>query len=148
MYKHVLITTDGSELAEKGLDHGLAIAKGLGAQVTVVTVTESWSPFEIVSDIQHGRTNALEEFQNAAATTAGKILAKAEEKAKALGVAIKTLHVPDMHPAEGIVDAAKKNGCDVIVIASHGRRGASRLLLGSQTSEVLASTNLPVLVIR
>lgn len=148
MYKHVLITTDGSELAEKGLDHGLAIAKGLGAQVTVVTVTESWSPFEIVSDIQHGRTNALEEFQNAAAATAGKILAKAEEKAKAVGVAIKTQHVADMHPAEGIVDAAKKNGCDVIVIASHGRRGASRLLLGSQTSEVLASTNLPVLVIR
>ncbi len=148
MYKHILIATDGSELASRGLDEGLKLSKALGAKVTVVTVTELWSPFEMSEAVHSGKKNPLAEYEEAAARSARRILDVAKEKARTAGVEIRTVHVPDTHPADGIVDTAKREGCDLIVMASHGRRGARRLLLGSQTAETLAHTTIPILVIR
>ncbi|MBX3584410.1 MAG: universal stress protein [Rhizobiaceae bacterium] len=149
MYKHILISTDGSEVARKGVDHGLSLAKSLGANVTIVTVTEpfpyhasaagaGWVP--IPADISR-----YEEGQKQAAQ---KLLANVRESASRVGVSAAVLHVPDAQPAEAIVETAKTEGCSLIVMASHGRRGIGRLLLGSQTSEVLAHSPVPVLVVR
>ena len=149
MYKHILIATDGSELAQKGLDHGLALAKALDAAVTIVTVTDNEyiSPYAMAFDLQHGN-NPLEAQRKALDAQARAVLDKASGKAEAAGVAAKTLHIAERHPAEGIVAAASDTGCDLIVMSSHGRRGVRRLMLGSQTTEVVTTTDIPVLVIR
>jgi nucleotide-binding universal stress UspA family protein len=83
-----------------------------------------------------------------AAENAGKVLASAKAIAEKDGVACRTLHIKDQHPSEGIIQAAKDQGCDLIVMASHGRRGLSRLILGSQAYEVVTHSAVPVLIIR
>jgi nucleotide-binding universal stress UspA family protein len=145
MPSHILIATDGSELAEKAIEHGLALAARYAARVTVVTVSEAWTS---MVDREVVIAFPVEAYQRATATFAGKILAAAEAKAKAAGVTVETLHVQDMRPAEGILHAAETRGCDLIVMASHGRRGLSRMLLGSQTQTVLTQGSVPVLVVR
>ncbi len=149
MYNHILISTDGSDVAQKGVDHGLSLAKMLGSKVTIITVTEPF-PYNMsaagVGWIPGANEIAL--YQEGQAEFAGKILARVKEAATKLGVDAETLHVPDARPAEAILDAAASAGCSLIVMASHGRRGLGRLLLGSQTSEVLAHSPIPVLVVR
>jgi nucleotide-binding universal stress UspA family protein len=149
MYKHILISTDGSDVAQKGVDHGLSLAKSLDAKVIVITVTEpfpfhasaagaGWVPLpEDISGYEEGQKKA-----------ADQLLAAVREAAVKMGVAADVLHVPDARPAEAIVKTAKTEGCSLIVMASHGRRGLGRLLLGSQTAEVLAHSPVPVLVVR
>lgn len=149
MYSHILISTDGSDVAQRGVDHGLSLAKRLDAKVTIITVTEpfpfhasaagaGWVPIpEDISGYEAGQKKA-----------ADKLLASVQESAAKFGVSADVLHVPDARPAEAIVEAAKSRGCSLIVMASHGRRGLGRLLLGSQTSEVLAHSPVPVLVVR
>jgi nucleotide-binding universal stress UspA family protein len=144
MYRHVLIATDGSELAQKAVAAGLALAKGLKAKVTVVTATEPWSAMVIG---EPALAFPIEEYEKAAAESAARILAGVSAAAKDAGVACETVHVSDF-PAEGIVATAKARGCDLIVMASHGRRGLSKLLLGSQALRVLALSTVPVLVCR
>ena len=134
MYKHILISTDGSEVAQKGVDHGLSLAKSLAARVTVITVTE---PFPYY----------------AAASSAGWAplpidISGYEEGQKDLAVEASILYVPNSRPAEAIVETARTQGCSLIVMSSHGRRGLGRMLLGSQTAEVLAHSPVPVLVVR
>jgi len=150
MYKHILISTDGSEVAQKGLDHGLSLAKAIGAKVSVITVTESfpvyasagagigagWVPIEMAD-----YNKAQDEFTNG-------VFAGAKQAAEQHGVAIETVHIRNAQPAEAILETAKAQGCDLIVMASHGRRGLGRLLLGSQTSEVVTRSPVPVLVVR
>lgn len=150
MYKHILISTDGSEVAQKGLDHGLSLAKEIGAKVSVITVTESfpvyasagagvgagWVPIEMAD-----YDKVQDEFAN-------RVFAGAKTAAEQHGVAVETIHVRNAQPAEAILETAKAQGCDLIVMASHGRRGLGRLLLGSQTSEVVTRSPLPVLVVR
>jgi nucleotide-binding universal stress UspA family protein len=148
MYKHVLIATDGSELATKALEHGLALAKRDTAQVTVVTVTEPWSALDLAHEARQGRPDPIGHFEDLAAAAAQRILDDAARRGNAYGVACNLVHVKDQHPAEGIVETAKETGCDLIVMASHGRRGVSRLLLGSQTHEVLTHCRVPALVVR
>lgn len=148
MYKHILIATDGSELADKGVAHGASLAKSLGARVTLVTVTEAWSAIAMAEQVERGVQNALEAFEQAAAKEAAAILRRASGILETEGVSFETLHIAGQHPAEGILKAAKDAGSDLIVMASHGRRGVRRVLLGSQTAEVLAHTHVPVLVIR
>lgn len=145
MYKHILIATDGSELAQKALAHGSALAKAVSARVTIVTVTEPWTavaPGEVAIAFPVG------EYDASAAAGAREVLSAAEAIAKKQGVACETLHVKDRFPAEGILEAASQKGCDLIVMASHGRRGIAKLLLGSQAVEVLTRSTLPVLVCR
>jgi nucleotide-binding universal stress UspA family protein len=145
MYRHILIATDGSELADKALAHGLALAKAVSAKATVVTVTEPWvavAPAEVAIAFP------VDEYEAAASARAREILAAATELAKKSGIACETTHVKDRFPAEGILDAAKEKGCDLIVMASHGRRGLTKLLLGSQAVEVLTHSTVPVLICR
>ena len=148
MYKHILIATDGSELATKALEHGLSLAKKDGAKVTVVTVTEQWSPMDIAHEVRQGRPDPVGRFEDLAAAAAKRILDGATARANAIGVSCDYIHVKDQHPAEGIIAAAKDKACDLIVMASHGRRGLSRALLGSQANEVLTHCTVPALIVR
>jgi nucleotide-binding universal stress UspA family protein len=145
MYKHILIATDGSELAGKAVAAGLALAKEVRAKVTAVNVTEPWTA--LVGG-EMGVGFPYQDYDKNAADGAARILAGVSDKAKAAGVECATLHVPDRFPAEAIVECAKERGCDLIVMASHGRRGLSKLLLGSETVRVLTHTSVPVLVCR
>jgi nucleotide-binding universal stress UspA family protein len=148
MYKHLLIATDGSELATKALEHGLALARIEGAEVTVVTVTEPWSPLEMAAKARDHWPNPVAEFEAIAAEAADRILRAAAERATDLGVRCECLHVKDQHPAEGIIKTAKDIRSDLIVMGSHGRRGFSRVLLGSQSNEVLTLCTIPALIVR
>jgi len=148
MYKHILIATDGSELATKALESGLALAQCFGARVTIVTVTEQWSAFDMAQEAREHRPDPIGQFEAIAAADAKRILDGAVERGKALDVACDPIHVKDQYPAEGIITTAKDRVCDLIVMGSRGRRGISRLLLGSQAYEVLTHCKVPALVVR
>jgi len=148
MYSHMLIATDGSELADKAVAHGVALAHRLGARVTVLTVSEVWPSIDMGPMSHHADQALIDEFEKAATRSALAILAKAGEAAKAAGVPFDGVHVPAKRPAEAIVETARSEGCDLIVMASHGRRGLRRVLLGSQTVEALSASEVPVLVVR
>ncbi len=125
MYKHILIATDGSELAGKAVAAGLALAKLVGAKVTALTAIEPW----------------LSE-QDAA-----PILGKVSMTAREFDVQCETVTVTD-EAAEAIIEASKSKQCDLIVMSSHGRRGLARVLLGSQAMRVLTLSSVPVLICR
>jgi nucleotide-binding universal stress UspA family protein len=148
MYKHVLIATDGSDLAQKAESVGLTLAKALNAQVTAVAVTEPWEAFSMAALAERGMPNPVADYDECMAAAANRILWSASETAKKISVSCATLHVKDRHPAEGIIETAKEQGCDLIVMASHGRRGISRALLGSQATKVITLSPVPVLVCR
>ena len=149
MYKNILLSTDGSDVARKGVEHGLALAKAVNAKATVITVTEAL-PVYYGSGHASGwiPTKAeIESFDAANKEHAGKVLDEARSMAEQIGVSAEVLHVPNAHPATAIIEAAKFRGCDLIVMASHGRRGLRKFLLGSQTSEVVVDGSVPVLVV-
>ncbi len=149
MYKHILISTDGSDVSQKGVDHGLSLAKALGAKVTIVTVTERFPVYTGMAGAGWvPGPNEMADYDAGQKKWAEGVLASAKAGADKLGVEADTLHVPDSLPAEAIIDTAKSRDCSLIAMSSHGRRGLGRLLLGSQTSEVLAHSPVPVLVIR
>jgi nucleotide-binding universal stress UspA family protein len=148
MYSKILIATDGSDLAGKAVEHGLRLAKSVGATVVIVTVTELWSPLEMADDVQAGILEPIQLYEDAVARTAQAILEDATNRAASTGVAYETRHVKDRKPAEGIMNTSELEECDLIVMATHGHRGLQRMLLGSQTAEVIALSKRPVLVIR
>jgi nucleotide-binding universal stress UspA family protein len=148
MYKHILIATDGSELAKKAETQGLALAKDLKAAATAVTVTEAWSALELASQAERGALHPIEDYEKNMAALAERILSTVSATAKSMSVACVTLHTKDQHPAEGIIQTAKAGGCDLIVMASHGRRGLQKVLLGSQANKVLSYSSIPVLICR
>ena len=141
MYANILLSTDGSDVAKTGVKHGIALAKALNAKVTVITVTES--PMLYLP-----RKEELVSWEAARKEFADKVLDEARAMAEQTGISAELLHVPDEHPATAIIEKAKSRGCDLIVMGSHGRRGLRKLVLGSQTSEVLADGSVPVLVVR
>ncbi len=144
MYKHILIATDGSELAAKAVTTGLALAKALGAKVTAVNATEPWTA--MVTG-EAALAFPIEEYEKSSAESAAKILSEVSAAAQKQGVACETVHVNDF-PAEAIIETAKGRGCDLIVMSSHGRRGLARVLLGSQATRVLTLSTVPVLICR
>ena len=146
MYQHILISTDGSEVAQKGLDHGLTLAKALGAKVTIITATERMPTYAGI-DGAFGVV-AYADYGAAQKEVAEKALAAANADAVRMGLTVETVLIENANPAEAILDTAKGRNCSLIAIASHGRRGLGRLVLGSVTSEVLAHSPVPVLVIR
>src|SRR5262245_34373414 len=148
MFKHILIATDGSELAGKAVEQGLAFAKALTAEITAVTVTEPWDALAMAELAQRQVPNPVSDYDARTAAAANRILWSVGEAAKKQGVPCATRHVKDRHPAEGIIETAQSEGCDLIVMASHGRRGLARLLLGSQASKVVTLSPVPVLVCR
>lgn len=148
MYQRILIATDGSELSRKGVEQGLAMAGQLGASVIAVTVSE---PIITGYDdaLGWGGVNSLSsEYQKAQDDTAERILEQVRQQGTAAGLDVGTVHVRDRYAAEGIIETAQTRGADLIVMASHGRRGIGRLLIGSQTQEVLTHSTVPVLVVR
>lgn len=147
MYKHILIATDGSELAGKGLEQGLDLAAALDAQVTIVTASERWTPAD-AGVVWGGSASMLEEYRKHVSTEAEELLAVAGARADELGVRHESVHVADRYPADAILETAAARGVDLIVMASHGRRGLNRLLVGSQTNAVIAHSTIPVLVVR
>ncbi len=149
MYNHILISTDGSETATKGLDHGLTLAKALGSKVTIVTVTEAFPIHAAAAgDVWVGPDEHNGGYEETQQELAEGILKSAQEAAKKIGVSAELVHVPNSLAAEAIVETAKTRDCSLICMSSHGRRGLGRLLLGSQTAEVLAHSPVPVLVVR
>ncbi len=149
MYKSILIATDGSELADKGVDQGLTLAKQLGSKVLFVSVTELLPSYGIVVAAEWASSPAaFQEYREAITQAAAELLAKAKAKAESVDVPAEVLHIENQSPAQGIIEAAKHKQCDLIVIASHGRRGVNKLLLGSQAAEMLSLRAVPVLVIK
>src|SRR5215471_16696634 len=150
MYANILSSTDGSDVARKGVKHGITLAKALNARVTVITVTEPlWVDYG--SGHASGWIPSKEEvdsFDAARKEFAGKVLDEARAMAEQTGISAELLHVPNAHPATAIIETAKSRACVLIVMASHGRRGLKKLWLGSQTSEVLADGSVPVLVMQ
>ena len=149
MYANILLSTDGSDVARKGVEHGLGLAKALNAKVTVITVTEPL-PVDYGSGHASGwipTQKEVESFDASRKKLAGKVLDEARAMAKQIGISAELLHVPNAHPASAIIETAKSRGCDLIVMASHGRRGLRKLFLGSQTSEVLVDGSVPVLIV-
>jgi nucleotide-binding universal stress UspA family protein len=145
MYKHILIPTDGSELSKKAVDHGIGLAKALNAKVTAVTVSE---PFHIFAVEPGMLTDTPDEYEKRIAALTGKYLKAAKDAATAAGVPCDVVHVEHEHPYETVIDTARKRGCDAIVMASHGRRGVSAIVLGSETVKVLTHSTIPVVVVR
>ena len=140
MYRHILITTDGSELAEHGVAHGLALAKSLGAKVSVIFVVE---PFAEMT----GRfLEAVARYVELRKEQATSVLDRVANAAKEAGVSCETIQVENAQPHQGIIAAAQDKGCDLIVMTSHGRSGLSLLLIGSVTNKVLTFAKTPVLV--
>ena len=145
MFKSILIPTDGSDLAAKAVEQGVLFAKEIGAKITAVTVTE---PFHLLSVAPSQLEYTPLEFKKHAEAHAEKVLGMVSGAAKAAGVACETLHVENKHVYQAIIDAAEARRCDLIVMASHGRRGVSAVVLGSETVKVLTHSKIPVLVYR
>jgi nucleotide-binding universal stress UspA family protein len=145
LYHHILIATDGSELADRAMSHGLAIAKALQSRITFVTVTEMYptgfySPVPWPADIARYEYNAK--------SSADRVLARAQKFALDLGLTCDTVHVADERPADGILKACQDQACDLIVMGTHGRGGFQKLLLGSQALKVVTLSSVPVLLVR
>ncbi|MFI5014685.1 MAG: universal stress protein [Hyphomicrobiales bacterium] len=145
MYKNILIPTDGSPLAEKAVQHGIALSKALGAKITAINVS---LPFHIFAANPQMLEDTREEYKKRIDAFAKATLGAVGSAAKAASVACDTIHVEHEHPYQAIIDAARSKGCDLIVMASHGRRGVSAIILGSETVKVLTHSKIPVLVHR
>ncbi len=145
MYQHILIPTDGSELSEQAIEHGIALAKSVNAKVTVMTVTAPFQLFAIEPGIV---TDTPEQYEKRAEALAAKDLNAAMEVAKAARISCDIIRVEHEHPYRAIIDTAAQKSCDLIVMASHGRRGISAVVLGSETVKVLTHSVVPVLVVR
>ena len=145
MYKHILIATDGSELAGKAVTTGLQLACTVGARVTCVTATEPWTA--MVGPDGPALVFPMEDYQRNTAAAAARILEHVKKEALSLGLECTTVHATEF-PAEAIIATAREHNCDLIVMASHGRRGISRVLLGSQAAKVVTLSTLPVLICR
>jgi nucleotide-binding universal stress UspA family protein len=145
VYNHILIPTDGSELSKMALYEGVALAKALGARVSVVTVT---TPFHIFRRTPDMVTETPEQYKKHMAARAGQYLDVAKNIAATAGVTCDLVHLEHEQPYQAIIDTAQNRGCDAIHMASHGRRGISAILLGSETLKVLRHSAIPVIVCR
>lgn len=137
--------TDGSVLSEKALEYGMALAKSVAAKATVITVSPPYHVFAIDAALI---TETPQTYQAYADRLAAKHLATAVQIATAAGVTCETVHVTHEQPYQAIIEAAGARKCDLIVMASHGRRGIAAVVLGSETVKVLTHSTIPVLVFR
>jgi nucleotide-binding universal stress UspA family protein len=140
MYRHILIPTDGSELAGRAVRHGLALAKSVGAKVTAFDV------YTVPESRVYEMSGAFAEHGERVKAHAQGILDEIAEQADAADIVCETVQVEQDHPYQGIIDTAEQRGCDLIVMASHGRSGIAAIVLGSVTTKVLTHTKIPVLV--
>jgi nucleotide-binding universal stress UspA family protein len=148
MYKHLLVATDGSKLSNKAIKTAAQLARGLGARLTGVYINPEFvAPMysEGSGYVPQMSPKRFREFYEREARNALSVL---ETEAKKAGVECSTMSVSNNHPYLGILRAAKSKKCDLIVMASHGRRGLSAMLLGSETNKLLTHSSIPVLVCR
>jgi nucleotide-binding universal stress UspA family protein len=145
MYTNILIATDGSELAGKAVQDGIALAKRIGAKVTALTVLP---PFHVFTTGTQMLEDTPAQYKVRMQKHAEKTLGAVAQAAQAAGVACEMVHVEHEHPYLAIIDTAEAKGCDLIVMASHGRHGVSAIVLGSETVKVLTHSKIPVLVHR
>lgn len=149
MYNHILIPTDGSELSEKTISHGIGLAREFGASVTVVNVTHPFNAIAGEPEMVVSMPDDYKDFVHRYLTEESDAsLAFADAAARDAGIKCETVSVQHEHPYQAIIDCAKERGCDLIVMASHGRRGIAAMVLGSETTKVLTHSNIPVLVYR
>ena len=149
MYKHIMLPVDGSELSLKAEKECIAFAKSIGAKVTMIHVlphfnlhVSAWAtPKAMITKIE-------DEHDEETKKVVQKMLAEVERRVKADGIKCDSLLVVGDSPYEAIIENAGKGGCDLIMMASHGRRGVDAVLLGSETVKVLTHSKIPVLVVR
>jgi nucleotide-binding universal stress UspA family protein len=145
MYKHILLPTDGSELSREAIEHGVALAKAVGAKVTAVVVSTPIHALVVAPGLV---PNSLDQYKQLIADHTAKYLDRIRDAAAALDVRCDVVQIEHEQPYEAIIDTARKNSCDLIIMASHGLRGVSAIVLGSETLKVLTHTEIPVLVYR
>ena len=143
MFTHILVATDGSELSHKAEATGLQLARSLGAKLSYVTVR---IPFQIYTFEVGVTPDVFENYEAKTKASAQEILNRVTAQAAAVGLKATTHELTSEFPYEVILDLAKTQSCDLIVMASHGRRGLSAMLLGSETTKLLTHSSLPVLV--
>lgn len=144
MYKRILVPTDGSERSVKAVEGAARFAKPIGATLVVMTVVEPYS----YTKLAEYRPESIEQYDERVTAEAEERLADAKEIADRIGVENRTVMTKSFSPAEAIIEQAEKNGCDLIVMASHGRKGIAAVLLGSETQKVLTHSHFPVMVYR
>lgn len=147
MFKHLLVPTDGSELSDGAVERAVSFAREAGAKITFFTAKPDF-PVSFYGEGALVDPMTPEKFAEMAEQHAQEILNKAVREALAAGVQCHTLAVVSDTPYEAIIKAADESGCDLIFMASHGRRGLTGLLLGSETQKVLTHSDIPVLVYR
>lgn len=145
MFKHILLPTDGSPLSEAAMRKGIQFAKALNAKITGICVIPALPYVGCEAEIGAEFRKQAEEAVQAEVNKNLLAIAKAANEA---GVECETAKVKSVHPYEAIIEIAAKKGCDLIIMASHGRRGVGALLIGSETQKVLTHSKIPVLVYR
>ena len=144
MFKRILVPTDGSDITSKAIETSIALAQSVGAQLYTISVKEPF-PYSAISEMQ---PTPPQEFFDAQERIAAKRVQAVVELSNAANVPCHAHTMEALHPWEAIIDHAKRMDCDLLVMASHGRRGVSALLLGSETQKVLTHSKVPVLVVR
>jgi nucleotide-binding universal stress UspA family protein len=149
VYRHILVPTDGSRLAARGVREAIRLAKAVGARITVVYVASPFigAVFKEAAMYYAGKFSSGE-YKAIVLRETRKILSSAERIARAAGVPCRTQLVVEARPWQGIVRAARTGRCDAIVMSSHGRGAVGGLILGSEASRVLAHSRIPVLIVR
>ncbi len=148
MFRHILLPTDGSRLAAKGVKAGVKLAKALGAKVTGVYVIPRYVPPVFPEAAVYVPEISLEQYNQVMKKHAAKALGVIEAEARAAGITCTTATPTDHQAWQGILRVARSKKCDAIAMASHGRGGLGGLILGSETARVLAHSKIPVLVLR
>jgi nucleotide-binding universal stress UspA family protein len=148
MFKHILLPTDGSKLSDRAVNRGIEFAEAIGARVTAVHVVPEFRMMADESFVLPTSAELKRRYDKEAKARAQKMLDKIGERAKAAGVKYEGVCMTGDVPYEHIIETAKKKKCDIIMMASHGRRGISGLLLGSEAAKVLTHSKIPVLVVR
>jgi len=147
MFKHILVPTDGSPLSESTVSRAISFAKDAGARITFFYAQPDF-PMPIYGEGALIDPTTPEQFAKSANDEARRILDEAKSRADSAGVGADTDTLVNEVPYEAVIDAAERHGCDLIFMASHGRRGIAGLLLGSETQKVLTHSKIPVLVYR
>jgi len=148
MYSHILVPTDGSKLSQKAVRTAVRLAKTFGAKLTALYVVPPYVPPVYGEAVIYVPEVTPKRYRELTEQEAAKVLAGVAREAKAAGIDARTATVTADQPWQGIIRTAKTKKCDVIVMASHGRRGLQGLLLGSETTKVLTHSKIPVLVCR
>ncbi len=147
MYKNILVATDGTRLSAKAVTHAIALAKALGAGLTAFYASPDY-PLPVYAEGAIVEPMTRREYAALCKDEADRILGAVEAKAESARVAFNGVHTINSTPWRAILAAARKHRCDVVVMASHGRRGVSAMLLGSETQKVLTHSKIPVIVVR